>query len=56
MTVHFDLHFDPSYTDVDVHDVEAVLLREIKLQNSSRYFVNLTIDPNSLEIQVSHTI
>lgn len=50
--VHFNLHFDPTYYDIDTRDVEKVLMREIRLEDKSRYFANLTVDLNSLDVQV----
>ncbi|XP_077292082.1 atrial natriuretic peptide-converting enzyme isoform X2 [Arctopsyche grandis] len=54
--VHFNLHFDETYYDVFTRDVRAIMMREIRLQEGSRYLANLTIDPNSLDIQESEDI
>jgi hypothetical protein len=52
MMIHFNVHFDPTYSDVNTKDVESVLMHEINLHNDSRYLAHLTIDPSSLDVKV----
>jgi hypothetical protein len=50
ITVHFILHFDPYANLVSTADLHSILLEEITAPEP-RYFANLTIDPQSLEIR-----
>lgn len=52
LVVHFEVRFDPRFRTIGVPDVIDILSREINL-STSRYLVNLTIDPKSLEVQES---
>lgn len=49
MVVHFNIHIDPSYVDVNAKDLENLILKEVNLAESL-LFRNITIDAQSLEI------
>lgn len=49
LVVHFNIHIDPTYVDVDSDDLETIILKEIKLEESL-YFRNITIDSDSVDI------
>ncbi|KAK9694292.1 SEA domain [Popillia japonica] len=52
LIVHFNVHIDPTYIDVDADDLKELLSKEISLEKSL-YFRNLTIDAKSLEVKES---
>lgn len=53
--MHFDIHIDPTYAEVQAQDLENILAKEISLRESI-YFQNLTIDSNSLEVKPSDVL
>lgn len=55
LVVHFDIHVDPVYVDVEASDLKKILQNELNLAESL-YFQNLTIDPNTLEVKASDVI
>lgn len=52
MVVHFEVRFDPRFRTIEVSDVINILSKEIN-PSTSRYLINITIDPKSLEVQES---
>lgn len=52
LVVHFEVRFDPRFRTIEVSDVINILSKEIN-PATSRYLINLTIDPKSLEVQES---
>ncbi|KAG7188563.1 hypothetical protein KM043_008195 [Ampulex compressa] len=54
LVVHFDIKFDPRYQTIKTAYIIDILSREIDPE-TSRYLANLTIDPESLEVQESLT-
>lgn len=53
--VHFDIHVDPIYVDVEADGLKKILHDEIGLEESL-YFQNLTIDSSTLEVKASNVI
>lgn len=52
LVVHFEVRFDPRFRTIEVSDVINILSKEIN-PSTSRYLINITIDPKSLEVQES---
>ena len=50
--VHFNVHIDPTYADVDAEELKDLLKTEI-VPAESLYFRNMTIDITSLEVTES---
>lgn len=54
LTVLFAIYFEPFAALVSAAELHAILMEEI-IKLSSRYFINVTIDPGSLEIrEINH--
>ncbi|KAJ8984937.1 hypothetical protein NQ317_012187 [Molorchus minor] len=49
LIVHFNIHIDPSYVDIEAKDLEDILANEISVEESL-FFRNITIDSKSLEV------
>lgn len=55
LIVHFNIHIDPAYINIQAKDLEAILSNEISVEESL-FFRNLTIDTKSLEVQPSDVL
>lgn len=53
--MHFDIHIDPTYVDVEAKVLKDILLKEISLKKPS-FLKNVTVDPLSVEVKESHII
>lgn len=54
LVVHFNIHIDPTYVEIEAKDLEDILAGEIS--DKSLFFRNLTIDSSTLEVKESHVI
>ncbi|XP_063221549.1 atrial natriuretic peptide-converting enzyme-like [Bacillus rossius redtenbacheri] len=52
LVVHFNLHFNPYWYEIQPSHIASILLREATAE-SPVYFANLTIDPDSIDVRES---
>lgn len=55
LIVHFNVHIDPTYVELNAKEIEDILAEEIGLKESI-YFKNITIDSGSLEVKPSNLL
>ena len=55
MVVHFNIHVNPDYAEVEAKDLAKIMSDEVSLAESL-YFRNLTIDSSSVEVKPSDLI